>query len=86
MKEKSKTYHFMGKWKNGDPLVICSYGKNKKDAFINMLTARKNGKFKFKKGDNFSMEYKCEEEHPFKLFKHGHTQWIVDEDGNVTMN
>ncbi len=91
-------YHFRGRWKNLDRLVICSYGKNKKDAFIKMLQAKKQNKFKYRKGDNFYMTYDTNEEAEASLLAqgcskseaacmsvYGHTSYIV-KDGKVTIN
>lgn len=80
---KKKRFHFIGNWKNGDPLVISSFGYSKKDAWCKMLKARKDKKFKYNKGDGFSMKYVTEEELGRKnknFFKYGHTTYIVDGD------
>lgn len=79
----NKRFHFIGWWKNGDEMSICSIAPTKKQAWINVLKGRKNGKFKYKKGDNFRLVYQTEEdvEKIFRRpYKHGHTTWIVDGD------
>ena len=91
-------YHFRCKWRNGDPLVICSYGINKRDAYIKILLAIKNKQFKYRKGDSFSVSYYTNEECERDLLKkglsknesawlsvYGHTSWIV-KDGKVIIN
>ena len=93
-----KCFHFRGQWKNGDKLTICSYGKDKKDAFIKMMKARKQKKFKYNKGDNFSMTTTTNEEIYTKLRRagidksranilslYGHTTYIV-KDNKVEIN
>lgn len=93
-----KRFHFRGRWKNGDNMVVCSYGKNKKDAWCKLLTARKQNKFIYKKGDNFTLDYLTNSEverflrkKGFSKFEaavmsvHGHTCYIV-KDGKVTIN
>ena len=79
-----KRFHFCGWWKNGEHLVICSYGKNRKDAYIKMLKAKKEKKFIYNRGDNFHMTTECEEDHP-NPWKFGHTQYIV-QNGKVYIN
>ena len=93
-----KAYHFQAKWKNGDKLTICSYGKNKKDAFIRILLAKKQGKFVHNKNDYFRVSNVTEEETYTKLrrkgfsknyanifSKYGHTGYIV-KNGKVEIN
>ena len=80
---KKHRFHFIGNWKNGDPLVICSYGSSKKQAWFNLLRARKNKKYTYRKGDGFSMKYITEEElakQNKRFRKYGHTTYIVDGD------
>lgn len=93
-----KRYHFHAIWKNGDKFAICSYGKNKSDAFNNILSAKKQGKFVHRKGDYFTVRNVTEEEVYTKLrlkgfsqneanflSLYGHTSYIVH-DGKVTIN
>ncbi len=93
-----KRFHFRGFWKNGDKMTVCSYGKDKKDAWCKLLIARKQGKFKYRKGDNFSLKYSTNAEIERDLLKrgfskneaqfmsiHGHTCYVV-KNGKVTMN
>jgi len=93
-----KSFHFRGRWKNGDRIVICSYGKNKKDAFIKMLQAKKQNKYEYRKDDNFHMTYDTNEDDEARLKAqgcsksqaacmsvYGHTFYIV-KDGKVTIN
>ena len=39
----NKRFHFIGWWKNGDEMSICSIAPTKKQAWINVLKGRKNG-------------------------------------------
>lgn len=93
-----KRYHFRGRWKNGDNMVVCSYGKSKKDAWCKLLIARKQKKFIYRKGDNFSLDYITNGEVEMSLRKKGfskneasamsvigHTCYVV-KDGKVTIN
>lgn len=76
-------YHFIGEWDNGDRMTISVRGKSKRDAWYRMLKARKKGKFEYNKGDNFYMKYLTTEE----INKgYGHCYYIVDEDGEVSIN
>ena len=92
-------FHFRSQWKNGDRFVISSYGKNKKDAYINILKARKERKFAYRSGDNFHVSFYTNEEHERSLRKkglsksfsavssvYGHTAYIVDKEGKVHIN
>ena len=72
--KKIKRFHFQGHWKNGDPLVICSEGFNKRHAFGNMLRLVKLKRYPMNKGDGFKMSYKTNEE-TGKI--HGHCTYIV---------
>ena len=96
--KNEKSYHFRGKWKNGDNLVICSYGSNKKDAFNKLIKAKKENKFIHRKNDNFFMTSITNEETYTKLRKkgyshnesnilsvYGHTGYIV-KNGKVSIN
>lgn len=93
-----KSYHFRGNWRNGDNLVICSYGKNKKDAFNNLIKAKKENKFQHRYNDNFRISSVTNEETYIKLRKkgyshndanilsvYGHTGFVV-KNGKVYMN
>ncbi len=86
-------YHFRGKWANGDRLVVCSYGRNKDEAFANVLKAYKNKNIPVKKGDWFHLTKYTNEDHQRQLVKngmskneasymsvYGHTALIVDGD------
>lgn len=73
-KPKLKRFHFQGRWKNGDRMVISSEGFNKKHAFANMLRLLGLKRYSMKKGDSFRMSYKTNEE-THKI--HGHTTYIV---------
>ena len=73
-KPKLKKFHFQGRWKNGDPMVISSEGFNKRHAFANMLRLKKKKKYPMNKGDSFRMSYKTNEE---TKRSHGHTAYIV---------
>ena len=72
--KKIKAFHFQGRWKNGDPLVIRSEGFNKRHAFANMLRLVKLKRYPMNKGDGFKMSYKTNEE-TGKI--HGHCTYIV---------
>lgn len=95
---KLKRFHFRCTWKNGDPLVICSYGFDKRDAYIKILQAVKNKLFEHRKGDYFRVSYYTNEEHYNELIKagcsstesawlsvYGHTGYILC-NGKVTIN
>ncbi len=79
-------------------MSICSYGNSKKEAYSNILKAKKQKKFKHRKGDWFSVKYETQEENYTKLRRkglsrnlanvlslHGHTTYIV-KDNNVYIN
>lgn len=93
-----RRFHFHAFWKNGDGFAISSYGANKSDAFKNILSAKKQGKFIHRKNDWFHVRYVTEEETYTKLrakgfsqsqanvyAKHGHTSYIV-KNGDVFIN
>ena len=84
--KKGKKWSFLGRWRNGDSMNVCVYGKTRKEAWFRLLKCKKEKKFEYNKGDNFQVFNKTLDDPGVSFFAGGHTAYIVDEKGNVDFN
>lgn len=81
-----KKWHFLGLWRNGDPMNVGVYANSRIDAWFKLLKAKKEQKFSYRKGDNFQVFNKCVGDKDVPFGAGGHCHYIVDEDGKVIIN